>query len=997
MYSSGYSRRMRLKEKQPVIRECCDTCGLVVSGGSSVASLTGWIFGKGTCKCIVEVSDKTEPSSGETAENFTGTTVSDRYEVLSTIGTGGMGTVYKVRDKNLQTVFALKALRQEFGCNPEANKRFQREIEAIKRLDHPNLVSIYDSGRTQTGAPYLVMDYAEGENLANVLKSEGPMHPLRFIDLFTQILEALEHAHEKGVVHRDLKPSNIIVTKTESGAEIVKLVDFGIAKLSLHSNKTTQSVTRTGDIFGSPLYMSPEHCEGKRLDQRSDIYSLGCMMYECLTGHTPFSGENPVKTVLSHLYDAPSPMRRLTSLEVPSELEAVVMKCLNKDPADRYETARELLSEFKLIKEQKPPNVLKHADRRSRRKRLELTLRKYFPWTLVATCIVFILSVVPDLPYLFLLVDTGGAINRHTGADDFSKAILGRSDAYNLPYSYLCSAAVQGMAGNVDRSLDELGKSARIFNERSDANSALMADYFLIAMELNSGKTKDVSAHVKDAIKQIDKNSFDGPKKGMRLISFLYLPNLVSSRTEYATKLANDLARSKRSAEAEEVWSHILTNMPKKPGELFELNCAYEKYLLLVGKTAEAKQLREKLLKEKPWRQELIDECIRARDPQTAIPILVHDISTKELKSIYAREDMMRYLDRLRVCNSLAHLNNVDVDKGLARLTEKMESDDFSYLPYQNEGLPRLLFSERLDSELKQYYESTLAWLDSLKTSRIAVPPYYTAQIQQEYASYLFRMGSEYKEYRKEASSMRARALTNLSLVSSFNSTRALLRDIGHEALLSDDFAQAESCFLAMIKGDAAAGDTRLSEGSDLLRLAAVMVKQQRFKEANELYDRVLAVKKNHEAGGSAPYAMTAKAKVLLSLGDKGGALHWLLESEKDKRPRSVFESGIQEGTRYAMLAEIYLSDDKKKEAQAAVRRIEQIASGLTAWDQVRLLRKAANVYRKLQDEESATRCETMAKNKEAYARGSRTFKDIDDIYLNIALGDFDVAAGPWR
>ncbi len=993
---------MRLKEKQPVIRECCATCGLVVSGGASVSSLTGWIFGKGTCKCAVEVADNKEEQSGAVSENTSCAQVGDRYEVLATVGTGGMGTVYKVKDKNLNTVFALKALRQEFGNDREANKRFQREIDAIKRLDHPNLVSVYDSGRTEKGAPYLVMDYVEGENLASVLKREGPMHPLRFLDIFLQVLEALEHAHEKGIVHRDLKPSNIIISKTESGAEVVKLVDFGIAKLSLHSNKTTQSVTRTGDIFGSPMYMSPEHCEGKRLDQRSDIYSLGCMMYECLTGHTPFSGDNPVKTVLSHLYDSPPAMRRVCHNEVPSELEAVVMKCLNKDVADRYDSASDVISELQLVKEQKQPEVLRKADGRTRRKRLNLTIRKYFPWTLVAACVFFIVSVVPDLPYLLALVDTQKSLNKAEKADAFSKAVLGRSDTYNLPYSYLCSAAMQSIAGNTDRTIDELTKASALFTERGDGGSALMANYFAIAMELNTDKTKDVSQQVKLALKQIDMQSADGPKKGMRVISFLYIPRIVSNQSTYSIKLANDLANFNRVSEADEVWQHVLAKMPKQGYEMYTVKFGYQKYLRTLGREAEAKKVRNELLKSGWFRDELYDECIKARDPLTAITYLEESCKQPErVDSAGSRRAYLVTLQRLRACNSLARLSNADTDAKLRILQALTVPYDFEYYKYGKETkLPKLLFDQHLDTELRDFYQVRLAWVEAAKARNVKVDPLFLADIEQDYATYLFRLNDA-----EGAARMRGRALGNLSLVRRFSDIRERLSQIGQQALLSNDFSQAESCFLAMVKVDSDAGENLSAEGSDLLRLAAIHVKQGKFAEADQLYERVLADKRNHVRGGAGLYAMLARANVKLAEGDTRTAMYWIESALKGNGADSFYsQDSLIECRGNLMMAEVQASVGNAEEARKSLRAMEAVILSTRLRDQPALYRRAANVWRKLgshsqsiADEQEVKRCTNLADQRvRQYIDSDSQYESSMD-YRHILLGDFDSPDTPRR
>src|SRR5579885_2448832 len=224
----------------------------------------------------------------------------DRYDVLAVIGTGGMGTVYKVLDKTTKRTLAVKVLQPDLSNDQTALRRFEQEAEAAAQLNHPNLVSVLSYGKTKNGAPYLVMDYFEGESLSAILKKETALDSGRALALFHQICEGLAHAHAQGVIHRDIKPANIIVSRTESG-EVARVVDFGIAKILPVSNRETHNLTETRQVFGSPHYMSPEHCLGFKMDERSDIYSLGCLMYEALTGNPPFAVNDAIQAVIKHI------------------------------------------------------------------------------------------------------------------------------------------------------------------------------------------------------------------------------------------------------------------------------------------------------------------------------------------------------------------------------------------------------------------------------------------------------------------------------------------------------------------------------------------------------------------------------------------------------------------------------------------------------------------------------------------------------------------------
>ncbi len=277
----------------------------------------------------------------------------ERYDVLSRVGEGGMGSVYKVMDKVLGKVFAVKVLRSELAKDKNVATRFKQEVLAASRLTHVNLASVYSSGESRNGAPFLVMDYLEGSSLEQILAKDGHLEPLRAINIFIEICEALEHAHSKGVIHRDLKPGNILLVDSD---ERVKIVDFGIAKVLPRAGLDTLKLTSGEEVLGSPIYMSPEQCKGDKLDVRSDIYSLGCLMYETLCGVPPFLGENPIKTILMHLNEKPSNLSlHLKEADLPTGLEYVILKCLQKDPEDRYQTVFDLRMDLLGIKDNKPP------------------------------------------------------------------------------------------------------------------------------------------------------------------------------------------------------------------------------------------------------------------------------------------------------------------------------------------------------------------------------------------------------------------------------------------------------------------------------------------------------------------------------------------------------------------------------------------------------------------------------------------------------------------
>lgn len=281
------------------------------------------------------------------------------YSVVSVVGQGGMGTVYQVADSNLCKPLAIKVLRPELATDQAALKRFEQESRALSDLNHPNIVAVFASGKTESGAPYLVMDYIAGQNLAAAIRNLGGMDVSRSISIFIEIGDALHYAHDRGIIHRDLKPSNIILGQSENGSESARVVDFGIAKvIGKASGETVTGLTQMGDLFGTPSYMSPEQCQGEKLDARSDIYSFGCVMFETLSGAPPFNEANPFKLMTKHVSEkAPS----LTGKGISQGLSDIVAKCLEKKPERRYQNIDELLSDLVAVRQGKNP---KNASRK---------------------------------------------------------------------------------------------------------------------------------------------------------------------------------------------------------------------------------------------------------------------------------------------------------------------------------------------------------------------------------------------------------------------------------------------------------------------------------------------------------------------------------------------------------------------------------------------------------------------------------------------------------
>lgn len=276
----------------------------------------------------------------EDADRWIGKTVDKRYRVLSRLGVGGMGLVYKVEHIHLAKIAAMKVLHPDMARDAEAVRRFRIEAQAVSRLDHPNIVQTFDFGQTDD-ALYLVMEYLKGEDLAAIVKRDGTLPFERAARLFVQVCSALNEAHESGVIHRDLKPENIMVVQRRDGTEAAKVLDFGLAKLRERSD--TLGVTSGNQVIGTPYYMSPEQVRSEPLDLRTDLYSLGATLYRVLTGTPPFQAPTPMGVLTKHVTDPLElPRTRAPALDLPAIADAIVSRAMAKSPDDRYASAAEV-------------------------------------------------------------------------------------------------------------------------------------------------------------------------------------------------------------------------------------------------------------------------------------------------------------------------------------------------------------------------------------------------------------------------------------------------------------------------------------------------------------------------------------------------------------------------------------------------------------------------------------------------------------------------------
>ncbi len=280
------------------------------------------------------------------------------YRVLSLIAKGGMGKVYRAEQASLGRPVALKVLHPTYSGahDPEFHKRFFLEASICSKLRHPSTITIFDYGRTEDEIYFIAMELLEGRTLHRALRQDGAFAPARVIHVAAQIARSLREAHALGVVHRDLKPANVFLVQHGDEPDFVKVLDFGLVK-DLSDQEKGQELTQTGLFLGSPKYMSPEQVRGEQLDTRTDIYSLGVMMYELLAGRPPFVKSSSVDVLYAHVHETPRPISLVAPTQVPSDLEEVVMRALAKRPQDRFASMDELLHALRRAAANLPPDA----------------------------------------------------------------------------------------------------------------------------------------------------------------------------------------------------------------------------------------------------------------------------------------------------------------------------------------------------------------------------------------------------------------------------------------------------------------------------------------------------------------------------------------------------------------------------------------------------------------------------------------------------------------
>ncbi len=320
-----------------------------MGGGYSVrsAKYASW------CCALTSCNPISLASSGQ----LVGTTIAGRYKVECLLGSGGVGSVYLVQHTHMHKRFALKILNADAAQDPEMVARFEREALATAHIEHPNITAAIDFGRADDVSFFLVLEYLEGQRLRDVLAA-GPLRIRRALHIARQVASALESSHELGVIHRDLKPENIMLVTRQGDRDFVKVLDFGLAKVAAGMpepgrGRPAEALSRQGIVYGTPRYMAPEQCVGGAIDARTDLYSLGLILYEMLTGASPFAEQDPLK-LLRHQISTPIPPMATAAagVAVPASLEAVVMRLTEKQAEKRYANAKETLAALAAVAEE---------------------------------------------------------------------------------------------------------------------------------------------------------------------------------------------------------------------------------------------------------------------------------------------------------------------------------------------------------------------------------------------------------------------------------------------------------------------------------------------------------------------------------------------------------------------------------------------------------------------------------------------------------------------
>ncbi len=431
-------------------------------------------------------------------DSIIGQTIAGRLEIISKLGEGGMAVVYKARHVMLDRIVAVKLIKPGM-MQAKAAMRFQQEAKAATTLNHKNIATVREFGYDENGA-YLVMDFVDGIPLSDVIKQEGKLNSERTKKIISQICDGLEHAHNSGVVHRDLKPANIIIARNSSGEEFPKIVDFGIAKLV--DEESQGNLTQTGEVFGTPNYMSPEQCLGKKADRRSDIYSLGCVLHECLTGAPPFVSEAALETLMKHVNVEFQPQKKAA----PTYFMNAIQGCLEKNPDDRWPSAddlRQYLEDPKGPAQKKYKKLEKHF---SAKQVITISVIS----AIASAAIAVLVSVAPLTPYIQGFIAPKPWYKLAQEAQ--GQASLGPANYLTARTKFVKAIDEAKKGGATDLEMESLYTNfARLLTNAGDDKSS--KKYFALALQLNEKHGEDFArGSIHDWVAQIYLTEKNYPK-----------------------------------------------------------------------------------------------------------------------------------------------------------------------------------------------------------------------------------------------------------------------------------------------------------------------------------------------------------------------------------------------------------------------------------------------------------------------------------------------------
>ncbi|HET9529585.1 MAG TPA: serine/threonine-protein kinase [Blastocatellia bacterium] len=324
----------------------CPTCKAPVPAKNPASRPSPAVTSAGQANASQAVAPQKSAGRPMHPDQLIGGVIAGRYRLLEKLGSGGMGSVFKAEDMEAKRLAAVKVLSFELVENPEFVARFEREAKTGSHIKHPNAVETFDSGRTEDGIVYIAMEYLDGPLLSRIIKDRAPLQLDRVVDYTRQAAAALDAGHRLSIVHRDFKPDNVIICTQPDGSERLKVLDFGVAKQTL-LDAEVQKLTRTGFMVGTPQYISPEQLQGQPVGPPSDLYSLGVVVYQMLTGALPFVGNSPQKQMLNRLLNEPMPFSHVNpDIHVPPGVEPAIMKALARNPSDRYLSALDFAAEL---------------------------------------------------------------------------------------------------------------------------------------------------------------------------------------------------------------------------------------------------------------------------------------------------------------------------------------------------------------------------------------------------------------------------------------------------------------------------------------------------------------------------------------------------------------------------------------------------------------------------------------------------------------------------